>query len=90
MPRKIENQVEETAAVSTPTALRRSSRTTATGAGTPTALKTRRGSLLVQENEEESVEVKPASRTRRGKNYELFKFLYNDLPNWPCRFSISL
>lgn len=73
MPRKTEIQAEETAAASP---LRRSSRTAPGGAGTPSSVKTRRTSLLSQDsekkdNEEERIESKPATRTRRGKYFTL-------------------
>lgn len=62
MPRKNEIQSEEQT-VSSP--LRRSSRAAAASSG-PAAVKTRRSSLLAQENAEENIESKPATRTRRG------------------------
>lgn len=66
MPRKNEIQSEEPA-VSSP--LRRSSRAAAGNGGTPSSVKSRRASLLAQE---ENVESKPAPRTRRGNDF-LFK-----------------
>lgn len=65
MPRKAEIQAEE---ISVNSPVRRSTRTAAASAGTPSSVKTRRGSLLAQENEDENVESKPTPRTRRGKN----------------------
>lgn len=65
MPRKSEIVAEE-AAVASP--LRRSNRTTAGSAGT-NPIQTRRASLLSQENEEEKVESKTTTRSRRGIFY---------------------
>lgn len=62
MPRKTEIQAEETAVASP---LRRSSRSAAVNAGTPTLTKTR--SALTLENEAKG-DTKTASRTRRGRN----------------------
>lgn len=61
MPRKAESQTEETT-------LRRSTRAAAVNgnAGTPAPVRTRRGSLA-QENDEDNVESKATPKTRRGE-----------------------
>lgn len=67
MPRKAESQTEETT-------LRRSTRAAAVNgnAGTPSSVRTRRGSLLAQENDEDNVETKATPKTRRGEISEFF------------------
>lgn len=76
MPRKAETQSEETTST-----LRRSTRATAVNgnAGTPSSVRTRRGSLLAQENDEDSVETKGTPRTRRGENINISAYFSNCL-----------